>query len=297
MLEQFDPLLGATVPAEVALVYDDEVDWGIELAHGPRGSKRDYVPTCLAHYRPFWQQGIPVDVLNQDAALDSYKLVIAPMLYLLRPGTAARIEAFVRAGGTFVTTYWSGIVDETMRCFQGGFPGPLRELLGVWAEELDVLYDDETVRVQPAADNDLGLTQAYDAHIFCDQVHAETASVLATYADQFYAGRPALTVNRAGDGRAFYVASRNRPPFHSHFYQTLIAELGLHRALDADLPPGVTVQPRTDGQRTFLAVLNFGLEPAAVKLDGTVLEDLITRETVSGTLTLPPHDGRMLERL
>ena len=61
------------------------------------------------------------------------------MLYLVRPGVGERIEQFVADGGTFVTTYWSGIVDENDLCFQGGFPGPLRKTLGIWSEEIDGL--------------------------------------------------------------------------------------------------------------------------------------------------------------
>ncbi|CAN7594105.1 beta-galactosidase trimerization domain-containing protein [Paenibacillus sp. LjRoot56] len=53
-----------------------------------------------------------------DHSLDRYKLVITPMLYMLKQGTAERLEAFVRSGGTLVITYWSGIVDENDLCFR-----------------------------------------------------------------------------------------------------------------------------------------------------------------------------------
>ena len=58
-----------------------------------------------------------------DADFSKYKLVIAPMLYMVKPGVAERINDFVRNGGNFVTTYFSGIVNENDLCFLGGFPG------------------------------------------------------------------------------------------------------------------------------------------------------------------------------
>ena len=58
------------------------------------------------------------------------------MLYMVREGFAERAEAFVANGGHLVTTYWTGVVDETDLCHLGGF-GPLRKLLGIWAEEIE----------------------------------------------------------------------------------------------------------------------------------------------------------------
>jgi len=71
-------------------------------------------------------------VISEDFDLDRYKLVVAPMLYMIRPGVAERIERFVANGGSFVTTYLSGIANETDLCFLNGFPGPLRKVMGVW---------------------------------------------------------------------------------------------------------------------------------------------------------------------
>ena len=70
---------------------------------------------------------MPVDIIDMNQDFSKYKLLIAPMLHMVRSGVDKKIEEFVENGGTFVTTYWSGIVDENGLCFLGGFPGPLRE--------------------------------------------------------------------------------------------------------------------------------------------------------------------------
>ena len=54
---------------------------------------------------------MPVDVINMDCDFTPYKLIVMPMLYMVRPGVAERLEAFVKAGGTVVTTYLTGMVD------------------------------------------------------------------------------------------------------------------------------------------------------------------------------------------
>ncbi len=295
MMEKLDAVVGTTVPAEVALIFDWENRWALEDAEGPRRDK-GYLPTCLRHYLPFWQMGIPVDVIDMEQALDRYKLVVAPMLYMVRPGVAERIEAFVEAGGTFVTTYWSGIVDENDLCFLGGFPGPLRGVLGIWDEEIDALTDADSNTVVPAPDNALGLAGPYSARELCALIHAETAEVLAAYQTDFYAGRPALTVHKLGDGQAYYIAFRGDATFAADFYGRLAADLGLSRTLDVDLPAGVTAQVRTDGARDFVFLMNFTPEAQTVPLDDRACTDLIGGTSVAGQVALSPYGVAVLAR-
>ena len=159
-----------------------------------------------------------MDVISEDADFCPYKLLIAPMLYMLKPGVADRMSRFVEKGGTLVVTYWSGIVDENDLCFLGGWPGGgLREVFGIWDEETDTLAPTERSRVMMQSGNELGLNGSYTAHDYFALIHAESARVLATYGGEFYAGRPALTVNDFGQGKAYYVASRNEELFLDDF--------------------------------------------------------------------------------
>ena len=230
--------------------------------------------------------------MEQD--LTRYKLVIAPMLYMVRPGVAERISAFVHAGGTFVATYWSGIVDENDLCFLGGFPGPLRPVLGIWAEEIDALYEGEGNGVQPVPGNELGLNGEYTARELCDLIHVESAQVLATYESDFYAGRPALTANKFGEGLAYYIASRNDARFLDDLCGALAAQLGLLRSLEADLPHGVSAQLRTDGQHRYVFLMNFRAAPASVELPEGVYRDLLTGKEVKTRADLEAYGVMVL---
>ncbi len=286
-LAQMDGIVGTSVQPEVALILDGENEWAIrEGARIYLGEHTKYRGDCQAHYRPFWEAGIPVDVIDQTAGLSAYKLAIAPLAYMLRPGFAARLRAFVEAGGTAVMTYWSAVVDESDLCFLGGVPGDgLREVFGVWEEESQSYYAHETVGIAMREGNALGLAGAFRGIDTCSVVHAEGAEVLAIYTDQFFAGSPALTLNRFGKGRALYVAARTEAPFLAALYGRLAADLGLRRALDADLPPGVTAQLRTDGETRYVFLLNFNDRPARVELDAAYT-DLLGGEAVAGALDL-----------
>ncbi len=294
-LAKLDEVVGTSVRPEVALIEDWENEWAIrEGARIYLGENTKYREECVAQYRPFWERGVPVDVIDQNGALEPYKLVVVPMAYLLRPGFAARLKRYVADGGTAVMTYWSGVVDASDLCFLGGVPGDgLREVFGVWEEESQGYYPGESVGIAPVPGNSLGLAGAYRAVDTCSVIHVEGAQVLATYTDQYFAGSPALTVNRFGKGRAYYLAARTRDALLGDLYGRLVAELAVARALDVELPPGVTAQLRTDGTTRHVFLMNFSEAEVTVPLDAPYT-DVLRGGTVDGEVVLERYGVRVL---
>lgn len=290
VLSRLADVVGTSVPARTALLFDWENRWAVDNAQGPlNDGRKAHDRTCKDHYYPFWKRGIPVDIVNEDCDLARYSLLMAPMMYMVRPGAAERLEAFVKAGGTLLSTYWSGIVDESDLCWLGGFPGPLRRLLGIRSEEIDALYPDDRNALIMRKGNPLGLSGRYEARDLCDLVHAEGAEVLAEYADDFYAGRPALTVNRFGAGKAYYLASRPEERFLDDFAGALEKEAGLERAFPAALPEGVSACVRQDDAKRILFLLNFSTKEQEVDLGPDPRRDLLADRDVLGTVALPPY--------
>ncbi|MEK5142658.1 beta-galactosidase [Paenibacillus sp. FSL M7-0134] len=295
-LEKLEEVIGTSVPAEAAVIFDWENRWGINDSQGPRNKGVKYEETAEAHYLALWEQGVPVDVIHMDADFSKYKLLVAPMLYMVRSGVGERIQKFVENGGVFVATYWSGIVDEHDLCFLGGFPGPLRKTLGIWSEEIDGLHDHDRNHILPLEGNELDLQGEYEAVELCDLIHTEGAEVLAVYGSDFYAGRPALTVNRLGEGKAYYIASRNTGLFHSHFYRSLIDDAGISKALNVKLPHGVNTAIRTDGVHDYIFILNFTHEPQKITLDGRTYVDMLENHAIEdGSVQLDAYAVKVLK--
>jgi len=305
LLRTLDAVVGTTVRPEVALVHDWEVRWALGFTQGPRRGPgewgapydKEYVPTLVDHYRPFWKLGISVDVIESLSPFDRYRLVVAPMLFMLKPGVVERLNAFVTGGGTLVLTYLSGVVNETGLVHRGGLPGSgLRELAGVWAEEVDSLPPDAPRRITAVTGNALGLIGEHPVRDYCERVHAEGASVLATCATGFFAGTPVLTVNRVGAGRVYYLAARPaEDALHDQVVAGLVRTLRLTRNLDADLPEGVTVQSRRGGGRTFLFLHNCTDREQSIDLGVTRLTDVTDGTVLAGLAHLPPFMSRVVE--
>lgn len=284
-----DRTLGASTPARTGVLFDWNNWWAIDDASGPIKEKK-YLQTVVKHYKAFWRRNVSVDIIFSDSELDRYDIVVAPMLHMVKPGVSERVESFVRRGGSFITIYFSGVVDETDLAFEG-YPGPLREVLGIWVEEIDALYEGQTNHIVMA-----GGSGTYTCGHLCDIVHAEGAEVLATYGDDFYAGTPVLTANTYGAGKAYYIASDPEARFLDDFYGRLLETYNLEPLLET--PAGVEVTLRENGSRRLLFVLNHNDRPEQVTLpQGRRYHELLGDSELSGTLDLPAYDVRILELL
>lgn len=295
-LEALSEVVGTRIDAKVALIFDTENRWAVNDAQGPRNSGVHYEKTVLEHYRALVAQGVNVDVISSERDLSTYTLVVAPMLYMVKSGIGEKIEAYVEEGGTFVSTYWSGIVNETDLTYLGGFPGPLRKTLGIWSEEIDALSDGEYNQASALKGNELMLNGRYRIKELCDLAHTETATSLMTYDQDFYRGYPALTVNQLGKGQAFYQAARFELDFQCDFYCQLIDTLGITRALETDLPEGVSVSRRESDQAAYIFVMNFNQRPVTLALKET-FEEVLTKETLSGRLSLAAFGVAVLKQV
>lgn len=293
VLKKLDKVVGTGVKAEVAVIYDWENRWALDDVQAIRRDKTEYEETCKKFYKPFWEKGINVDVIDMDQDIEKYKVIVLPVLYMLKPGFAERLTRWVERGGIAITTYWSGIINDTNLCYTTGFPGPLRELFGVWSEEIDALYDDEN---NFAVVNGLSLPSAeYEIKYFCDLIHSEGAKVLAEYKTDFFAGRPCLTENQFGEGKAYYIAFRDEGDFTTDFINHVIDEAQLELSLNTYLPDGVTAHTREDDENKFIFLQNYNDEEKTVDLNGTYYS-ITDEKELSGVITLEAYSLKILKK-
>lgn len=282
-------VLGTRVVARVALLFSWPNWWNLEYRPAPDNSLR-YVNTVLYYYRSLWKQNVAVDVISPDQDLSGYELVIAPLLNMVTAKQAVAIGRYVENGGTFVASYFSSVVGEDGRAWLSGYPGPLRKTLGIWVEEFDPLATGATNHVLVAEGGKL-VPGSYSCKTWCDLVHLEGATALATYGDDFYAGRPAITEHAFGKGRALYVATHLERRLQDILTKSLLNDLSITAPLS--VPVGVEVTRREDDGRSYLIVLNHNTYEAHIALPSP-LHDLLSGETVQDDLVLPVRGVALL---
>ncbi|WP_339253765.1 beta-galactosidase [Paenibacillus sp. FSL P2-0136] len=276
-------LLDARSAAQIGIIYDWENRWALDLSSGPSVALK-YVDEVHKYYDALYQQNIEADMIGVEEDLSRYKIVIAPVLYMVKPGFAEKVEAFVQAGGTFITTYFSGIVNENDLVTVGGYPGELRKVLGIWAEEIDALL--------PGMSNEIvmnkewgALNRSYACGLLCDLIHPEGAEVLAQYGADFYKGMPALTVNSFGAGKAYYVATSPDAAFLRGFLANLCADNGIAPLVSA--PEGIESVQRVKDGVSYLFLLNHSAEELRADIGTLERTDLLTGKKFSGSTPVP----------
>ncbi len=290
-LEKIQPVLGCMPKVKVAIIEDVENRWALEVAQGFQKDDKKYYETVLTQYTELWRRGIAVDVLlSAKRDLSAYDLVIAPMLYMTDKETIANLTDYVKNGGTLISGYMLGMVNENDLCYLGGFPGEeLKEVFGILNEEIDTLYPEDQNSVTYKG-------RSYIVKDYCERIHpAADTQVLATYNEDFYAGEPALTKHPYGKGTAYYFATRDRGDLFSDVLDTVLADCGIEGVL-SDLPHGVTAHERSGEGQTYLFIENYNGHAATVTLPAP-MKDLESGKTLpAGALELPPYGIKVFQR-
>ena len=241
-----DTTLDSRTPSKAAMLVDWDNWWALEYSAGPSCDLK-YMDELANYYTALYDNNISVDIISAQDPLDDYKVVIAPVMYMTKPGADEKIRKFVSEGGTFVTTFLSGLVDEHDLVITGGYPGKLRDILGIWVEETDAL---PSYMKNSFSWNE----KSYDCGLICDIMHMENAQALACYDKDFYEGTPVLSKNEFGKGHAYYVATRAGQDFYADFLNKVLEEQGVEPVFKPC--KGVEITLRRKEETNFLFFLN-----------------------------------------
>lgn len=285
VLKKISKVSGTVIKAKAALLYDWDNRWAIEDIKGLGNETKKYNETCYNIYRQFLRLGIDMDIIASDSGLMDYDIIIAPMLYMLRPGVADELKTFVEKGGQLLATYLAGYVDINQLCYLGGFPGDgLKELFGVTSEEIDTLYPNDS---NAALFKDGSVAEIKD---YAEILRVDGAKVLASYMQDFYKGTPAVTAKDYGKGTAYYVAARIADKKMQEIFLGMAEKAGVeHR----ELPEGVEYHKRTAEGECYEFYLNNSEEIKRVKNVHGI--NLLNNEKLDGVLELEKYGVAVVE--
>jgi beta-galactosidase len=286
--EQFsqigDILKGAMPQARVAMLFDWE-NWWTLSGTALHNNAIQYEQQTLKYYRAFYEAGISVDIANEETCMKKrYDLIVAPCFYLCSMSFAGEIREYVRNGGTFLTTFYSGLADRNDNIHLGGYPGAFREVLGLWVEEIDALHPDmkNTVVFSDG--------KSYECGEVCDIIRLDGASAVALYGEDFYKGTPCVTEHKFGGGLACYIGTSPEYPMVKRVLLDICERAGIP---SMNLPENVELSRREKEGKTFTFLLNHNNFSCNVQVHETGL-DILTGRTVSGLYEMQPRQTMVL---
>jgi beta-galactosidase len=276
-------LQGTRVVAETCILYSHENDWNLQQPNQPNKffSLREHI---LLIYEALHSRNILVDFARPAEDLSKYKIVFAPSLHLLSANDCDRLKLFVQNGGTLISTFNTALVDESNIASTTGFPHDLTDLFGLEVQEFDVLPPNEENHLTFKGSFPTG--HLHPAKIWCDLIEPKGCQIMATYSKDFYAGKPAMTMNTYGLGKAVYIGTQS----HSHFYLDLVTWLRQTSGLQPLLkvPEHIEVSCREKpGVRIFF-LLNHQNSQIRIQFYKP-MHDFLTGQNIVGNYDLPPH--------
>jgi len=272
--------------AAVAMVNNYDVHWAYDTTRINQGVL-DIPHNCQVH-KQFFDRNVMVDVIPPDRDLTPYKLVILPAQCIMPDDLARRLRAFVKAGGVVLATPQLGTRDANNNYVPRLAPDGLLDVMGLQVESHNYLDNyceadaglwipvaamkTETTTVA-FADGPTGLGERY-----MEDMTLTTATPLATYRDNMYAGCPAAAVNKFGKGAAFYLGTFFDDALLGHIVEKALDRAGIAHDIRTD--PWVEVV--TAGDFTF--AINHGRNTTEVDMPpgktivGKTKDDVATLE-------------------
>jgi beta-galactosidase len=279
-------LLHSQFHAEVALYFDYDCSWAVKIQPGHYAL--NYMDQAMLWYGAISPSHTGIDIVGPEEDLSPYKVVFAPVVYVLSAAQAERIRQYVRGGGLFITNFRLGVKTETSQIVRTPLPGYLADVMGVALEDYVPIYaQNPHVKfgsMLAGADAECG--------IWADILKPSSAEVLATYRSGQHAGKPAITMNAFGKGKAVYIGPDLHPPDLFRVLGKFTATAGVQRLAEA--PPGVELTVRKSGSKRWLCVLNHKADAQRITLPGA-FKDVISGERHGGATELPGYGVLILE--
>lgn len=273
------------IHSRVGILFSYENIWALEIDSKP--AQLEAWSVLRPWHQALIEQNIPLDFVHPEDDLNPYKVLIAPMLYQISEDQGEKLKGFVRAGGTLLITYFSGITDLNERIWLGGYPALLQDVLGIKVEEWQPFQPGESHRLSVDG-------ETVSCTHWADLMHITSAEVLGTFTEDFYAGRPALTRNRYGAGTAYYVATLAEQDWLRHWLASICREQGIEQLVQADPDVEAGLRAGADGASS-LVLVNHSNRTAHVDLLGKRGRSLLDDRAVMGNLTLDPYGVAVLE--
>lgn len=283
-----ESIVGTIIKNRTAIIFDWENWWALEYSSGP-STQLEYLKEIEKYYFALFKNNIGVDFVTPDSDLSIYEIVIAPTLYLLSNKDAENIKSYVRDGGIFLTTFLSGIVNESDTVHTGGYPGPLRDLLGIWVEETDSLPQGEFNSVISQDDRVLKETKC---DLIFDIIHLEGAKSLANYGKDYYKGTPVITENSYSKGTAYYIGSS----LEQNGIDNIIDIISPKRNSIFEIPEGVEFTIREDKNKELFFFLNHSKTVKKITWNNNVFFELTDNVEVRECIILASKEVKIIRR-
>jgi beta-galactosidase len=279
-----DTFRDTLVVSQVALLNDYDSRWAIDWQK--HTEKYDQFAILKSYYHALRKIAQSIDIVSPDVALDQYKLVVAPDLYLIPKERAEHLAAYVQNGGHLVLGPRSGLKDEFNALLPIRQPGYLAEPLGGQVEQFYAL--EKAIPVNGSLGN--GEVSVWAERL---KTTASDAEVLLHYgrSNGWLDGQAAVVTRRYGRGRITYIGGVLDDKLMEAAAEWMTQSSQVNPVF-GPVPDGVEVSRRIGPNGPVFVLINWGVEKQAVTLPRRMKSPLEQKEVTQ--IELPQYGVAVL---
>ena len=211
--KELEAVQDTEICSDVAILYSADNEWAFKIQ--PQTNGMYYYEQIQRLHGAFLKYGLNVDIIGEHEDISTYKIVVAPEMYITNSGVAERLYKFAEKGGTVILTNRSGVKDANNNCIMELLPTVYRQLAGAYVEEYNPIgYDKAVLRLADGS--------TCECKQWCDILVPETAEVLAYYDSEYYKGKAAVTCNSYGAGKAYYIGTVGEKTFYNKLVKDIL---------------------------------------------------------------------------
>lgn len=182
---------------KTAILWNPENYWSIDR------QKQNATWNTFAHvdkyYRTLKSYAAPVDFISEEKDFSQYPVMIVPAYQLADKKLVARWKKYVEEGGNLVLTCRTAQKDRFGRLPEAPFGSMIDELTGNHIEFYDLLLPQDPGQVKMDG-------KVYTWNTWGEILQPGASNeVWATYTNEFYEGKPAVTFRKLGKGSVTYI--------------------------------------------------------------------------------------------
>lgn len=182
---------------KTAILWNPENYWSIDR------QKQNATWNTFAHvdkyYRTLKSYAAPVDFISEEKDFSQYPVMIVPAYQLADKELVARWKKYVEEGGNLVLTCRTAQKDRFGRLPEAPFGSMIDELTGNHMEFYDLLLPQDPGQVKMDG-------KVYTWNTWGEILQPGASNeVWATYTNEFYEGKPAVTFRKLGKGSVTYI--------------------------------------------------------------------------------------------
>ena len=182
---------------KTAILWNPENYWSIDR------QKQNATWNTFAHvdkyYRTLKSYAAPVDFISEEKDFSQYPVMIVPAYQLADKELVARWKKYVEEGGNLVLTCRTAQKDRFGRLPEAPFGSMIDELTGNHMEFYDLLLPQDPGQVKMDG-------KVYTWNTWGEILQPGASNeVWATYTNEFYEGKPAVSFRKVGKGSVTYI--------------------------------------------------------------------------------------------